>query len=238
MRNKDVDSTKIALPTGQKTLQQSHPPATVKAKPFPIDLSLFSAGFAVSILFLGLLCGFSLVNYHAYRSGRPDYAPIFTAKSSYAEYTVSIFGKNLYLDRDWARQRESLGERLSVLMPTQLRVLLCQLEQSQLGLLQLLGVESVPPLESLPPLDAPHPKETLPSPDNLSGEAAPHTPSQDATPPGTTPPDLLPPDGADLPPNTTPPEDLPVFGNTPPGNGLVPGYSENKNRVMEPTPSV
>ena len=96
----------------------------MKKTEFKNALRLFFLGFLVSIIFILLILGLLYVNYHAYQTGAPDYSPLLSIENSLRNYTLSIFGITLSLDRQEAERWEPIMQKLSVFIPTSVRALI------------------------------------------------------------------------------------------------------------------
>ncbi len=69
------------------------------------------------------MLGLAFVNYHAYQTGTPDYAPIVSLEEAQSVYTISIVGKEIYFDQGLVQDMEPTLQKLSVFLPTDLRML-------------------------------------------------------------------------------------------------------------------
>lgn len=96
----------------------------MKKTEFKNTLRLFFLGFLVSIIFVLLILGLLYVNYHAYQAGTPDYSPLLSIENSYRDYTISILGITLSIDRREAERWEPVMQKLSVFIPTSARALI------------------------------------------------------------------------------------------------------------------
>ncbi|WP_195283408.1 hypothetical protein [Harryflintia acetispora] len=87
------------------------------------NLRSFFIGFLLSVIFTILMLGLAFVNYHAYQTGTPDYAPIVSLEEAQSVYTISIVGKEIYFDQGLVQDMEPTLQKLSVFLPTDLRML-------------------------------------------------------------------------------------------------------------------
>lgn len=69
------------------------------------------------------MLGLAFVNYHAYQTGTPDYAPIVSLEEAQSVYTISIVGKEIYFNQGLLKELEPTLQKLSVFLPVDFRML-------------------------------------------------------------------------------------------------------------------